>query len=126
MPISLNDDIKFTTITTGTIAASGSYTSEAIDLTRVDDAQQGLVAASGFFSVDVVITGSGTGKLELLCTNAGITWSIPEGMYSIMSGKTAGTYFASFSCPICKSFKIKFTETGAANSISCVATVAMM
>lgn len=115
-----------TTVTTHsavTIDASGSSSSDAIDLQR-----RGI---DGYFSVQVNISGSGTAKVEYLLSNDGVTYIEPTSASDITSGFTAtsgpgsdGNGFFSFQPEPARYMKIKVTETGTASSI--VATVTLM
>jgi hypothetical protein len=102
------------TIATGTIAASGTYTSEAFSA-------RGL---HGFFSLEWLVTGDGTMKAEVLTSNAGGTFHDLDTDITTGQTKTSGTSGANmtdFEVTPCDQFKIKFTETGTANSIVVVA-----
>lgn len=94
------------------IAASGDTTSEAIAVGH----------ASGYFSTHFKFTGSGTLKLEYLCSNDGSTFTAPD-TNSIVTGKAAGTHFKKFDPPPCLWIKIKASETGGANKVTFDATM---
>lgn|SRR5574343_108870 len=101
------------TITTDTITASGSYTTDPLDC-------QGL---KGFFSLQWVLTGDGTAKIEYLPSNDGSNY--PDTEPDIVSGitKTSGPAsngidMDSFQPIPCNFMKIKVTETGGANSVA--------
>lgn len=98
------------TISTGTIAASGSYTTEAYDCTELE----------GFFSLQWTVTGDGTMKAEVLSSNDGVNFS--DVNPDITSGQTktsgsGGVNMDSFTVTPCNQFKIKFTETGTSAAI---------
>jgi len=101
-------------ISTGVIAASGSYTTEAISA-------RGL---AGYFSLQWLTTGDGTMKAEVLVSNDGVTFfDLDDDICSaqIKTSGTSGASMAKFELTICDQFKIKFTETGASNSVTIVA-----
>jgi hypothetical protein len=102
------------TITTGTIAASGTYSSEAYDATQL----------RGYFSLQWTVTGDGTMKAEVLVSNDGATFHELDADITTAQTKntgTSGVNMVSFSVTPCNQFKIRFTETAGANSISVVA-----
>lgn len=90
-----------------TIAGGGNATSDAIAMDKV----------SGYFSAHFTFTGSGTLKLEYLCSNDGSTFTAPD-TNSIVTGKSAGTHFKKFDPPPCLWLKVKATETGGVNPVS--------
>jgi hypothetical protein len=114
--------MSYTPIDAETVAASGTYTSSAI---RLGWGQDQKVQPRGFFSVQVNLSGSGTAKIEFLCSNDGITFAEPDGAVDIVSGMTAGTKFLSFTPPVCQYLKIKATETGTSNSVTITARIAV-
>lgn len=102
------------TISTGTIAASGSYTTDAFDCTEL----------SGFFSLQWTVTGDGTMKAEVLVSNDGSTFLELDPDVTTAQTKTSGTggvNMVDFDVTPCNQLKIKFTETGGANSVTVVA-----
>jgi hypothetical protein len=96
-------------ISTGTISASGTYTTEAYDSSQLQ----------GYFSLQWTIVGSGTMKAEVLVSNDGVTFFDIDT--DIATGKTVGTGMVSFTVTPCNQLKIKFTETAGANTISVTA-----
>lgn len=101
-------------ISTGTIAASGSYTTEAFSARELE----------GFFSLQWTVTGDGTMKAEVLVSNDGVTFVEVDADITTAQTKTSGTggvNMIDFEVTLCEQFKIKFTETGGANSITVVA-----
>ena len=102
------------TISTGTIAASGSYTTDAFDCTELE----------GYFSLQWTVTGDGIMKAEVLSSNNGSNFS--DINPDITSGQTktsgsSGTNMDSFVVAPCNQLKIKFTETGTSDSIAVAA-----
>lgn len=100
------------------IAASGnsSQPAQAIDLQRY--------AANGFFSLQYLITGDGTAKIEYNLSNDGSTWLEPSSATDIGSSLTKttgpgadGKDILSFSPELARFLKIKVTETGGANAV---------
>ena len=103
-------------ISTGEIAAAGSYTSEAYSAREL----------GGYFSLHWLVTGDGTMKAEVLVSNDGSTFLEIDPDITTGQTKTSGTSGAnmsSFEVTPCEQFKIKFTETGASKSITVVARV---
>jgi len=99
------------TFATGTISASGSYTSDAFDCNQL----------SGYFSLQWTVTGDGTMKAEVLTSNDGTTFNDVDSDIITAQAKTSGvsgTNMASFEVTPCNQLKIKFTETGGASSIA--------
>jgi hypothetical protein len=101
-------------ISSGTITASGSYTTEAYD----------CIELIGYFSLQWTVTGDGTMKAEVLVSDDGSTFleldpDITTGQTK--STGTSGVNMTDFIVTPCNQFKIKFTETGAASAIVVVA-----
>ena len=99
-------------LSSGSITAGGSYTSEAIDCRR----------AAGLFSLQWLVAGDGTMKAEVLSSNDGVSFldvnpDITTGQTKT-SGDGAGNNMIDFEVMPCNFFKIKFTETGAAQAIT--------
>jgi hypothetical protein len=105
-----------------TVAAGASHTSEAIDLS--------IHNSVGYFSLHTKVTGTGTCKIEFLCSNEDIinettdlAFTLPAAGSTVATGLTAGTYFhstgtgSSSPLPICKWVRFKITETGGANAV---------
>lgn len=100
------------------IAASGnaSQPGEAIDLQRF--------AQNGFFSVQYLITGDGTAKIEYNLSNDGATFIEPSSATDIGSSLTKttgpgsnGKDILSFSPELARWMKLKVTETGGAQAV---------
>lgn len=100
-----------TDVTTETIAASGTSTSDAIDISKKDNLQW-------IFGLQITTTGTGTLKIELLVSNDGVTYADPEGFGDIDTTLAAGSSFHDFDPPAFKYFKFKFTEDGGANAVN--------
>lgn len=97
------------------IAASGNASSIAIDLQRY--------AMNGFFSVQYLITGDGTLKLEYNLSHDGATYIEPSSASDIGSSLTKttgpganGKDILPFSPELSQYLKIKATETGTAQA----------
>lgn len=106
------------------VAASGTLLSEIIDLARY--------STEGFFSLQVALTGTGTGKCEFLVSNDGVTFIEPTGATDVFSGLTVaggpggdGKDIFSFSPPVARFIRLKLTETGGANGITVTAWIAI-
>lgn len=100
------------------IAASGNSSNpgNGIDLQRF--------AQNGFFSVQYLITGTGTAKIEYNLSNDGATYIEPTSATDIGSSLTAttgpgsdGKDILSFSPELARFMKIKVTETGGAQAV---------
>lgn len=101
-------------ITTGEIAASGSFTSEAFIARSIE----------GDASMQWTVTGDGTCKIEVLTSNDGMVFN--DIADDIATGQTkssgiSGTNMAAFGIPLCDQVKFKFTETGGADHIHVLA-----
>jgi len=101
-------------ISTGTITAGGSYTTEAFDCQELE----------GYFSLQWTVTGDGTMKAEVLSSNDGVNFS--DVNPDITTGQTktsgsSGTNMDSFVVVPCNQIKIKFTETGSSSTIAVAA-----
>lgn len=87
-----------------TVAASGSTTSDALDLNSIK--------MNGDCSLQITVT-AGTWKVELLASNDGTNYVEPEGFSDIITGVTSAasplTYYAP---PVARFHKWKATETG--------------
>ena len=102
------------TLSTGTIAASGSYTTEAYEATGLQ----------GFFSLQWTVTGDGTMKAEVLVSNDGVTFLELDADITTAQTKltgTGGVNMSDFEVTPCNQFKLKFTETGGAKAIAVAA-----
>lgn len=101
-----------------TIAASGNASNpgNGIDLQRF--------AQSGFFSVQYLITGDGTAKIEYTLSHDGATYLEPSSASDIGSSLTKttgpgadGKDILPFSPELARWMKIKVTETGTSQAI---------
>ena len=107
------DEIQtFNFLNANEIAASGTWTSPAIPLT----------GCKGYFSLEVVATGSGTAKIEYLLSNydnkdSG-TFLTPGTASDIVTAHTVGSDTYSFDPMLAKWMQIKVTETTATDSIT--------
>jgi hypothetical protein len=106
------------------IVAGGSSTSAAIDLRNI--------AQLGYFSIQLVVTGDGTAKVEYLCSNNNSVFIEPSGASDIVTGFTStsgpggdGKGFYSFAPETCGWIKIKVTETGTLNAIAVTLDIAI-
>jgi len=98
-----------------TIAASGSSTTDAIDL--------GAKRPGGKYSIQIVMTGSGTAKLEWLGSNDGSTFSVPVTLSEVFTGFTAGNAIYTYAPILTRYIKLKATETGTSDSVTITATL---
>lgn len=92
------------------IAKNTNVTSEAVNI-RED-------FPTGFFSIYVIVAGSGTAKIEYLLSLDGTTFLIPSGADDIVTAMTAGSDILPFSPELAKQLKIKVTETGTSDPIT--------
>ena len=106
--------VRVLVIDAQTITASGSYTSDPVNLN--------FLASDGVFSLHYVITGNGTAKFEYLMLNEATgTYIEPSEATDIGTGKTVGNDILSFTPVVGRMIKIKATETGAANTVTITA-----
>ena len=101
-------------ISSGTIAPSGVYETEAYDASQLQ----------GYFSLEWTVTGDGTMKAEVLVSNTGAVFHDLDTDITTAQTKTSGTAgcnMKSFTVTPCNQFKIRFTETGGAASIAVTA-----
>ena len=103
-----------TTITSGNIPLSQSYTSEAYDVTQLQ----------GFFSLQWTVTGTGTMKAEVLTSNDGVTFNdVDPDITTAQTASTgiSGVNMTDFEVTTCNQIKIRFSETGGLAAIAVVA-----
>lgn len=110
-----NNEIKLGTIMSAVTIPAGGYSEAIFD-------NQDFVP-NGFFSVQSLIEGSGTCKCEVYVSNDRSTFVKLDT--ALFTGKTAGSYFHSYNLPLCSKFKVRFTETGASQSVVVSATIAI-
>lgn len=96
----------------GAVTVAAPWTSEEILVRGYSRGDvSGASAPQGYFSLDLTFTGANrTLAATVLCSN-GSTFKAPENATAIFSGKSAGSYIASFSIPVCRAFKIVLTAT---------------
>lgn len=108
---------------TGTIAASGTFTSEAIDMAKYSNEWR--------LSLQFTVTGDGTLKIEVLSSNDGVNFvdtavDVIVGAVKTGGPATNGKYApATVTIPVARWIKLLFTETGGAQSVACAATLAI-
>jgi len=107
-----------------TVDAAGNEVSEAIDL---DDYKP-----EGFFSLQITLTGDGTGKFEYQLSNDGTNYFTPSSGSDIVTAHTVasgpggdGKDIYTFQPELAKYMKIKVTETVEANTITVTADLAI-
>ena len=105
-----------------TLEAAGTATSTATDLSNME----------GYFTIQVAVSGSGTIKIEYLLSNDGTNYLEPTSASDIATGVTAtsgpggnGKNIYSFSPEMAKYVKIKITETGATDTVTVTAWLAI-
>jgi len=90
---------------TGEIAVSGSWTGEAIDLSKLSNETR--------LSVQPLVTGDGTAKIEVLASNDGLNFV--DTQQDVATGLTVANYapiiITTTMLPYCRWFKFKVTET---------------
>lgn len=106
------------------IVASGSATSDAIDL--------GGLSTTGHFSLQVALTGDGTATIVFLLSNDGTNFLVPSGSLDITAGFTKtsgpgtnGKDIFSFGPILGRWLQIRVTETSTTDAISVTADIAM-
>jgi hypothetical protein len=118
-------DIYITKIfSSESVAASGSATSAPLDL--------GSISSSGYFSLQVAVTGSGELTLEFELSNDGINYVTPTGSLEITTGLSAtsgpgsdGKDIYSFGPILARWLRIKATETGTSDAAVLTAFLAV-
>lgn len=100
------------------VAASGTVYGQPLDLSGMH----------GYFSVQVVVTGSGTVDVGYEMSNSDIApqvWSTPVGASNVASGLTAGTYLHKFEPEtVAKWLRLKVVETGTSDPATVVTDLA--
>lgn len=90
---------------TGEIDPSGSWTSDSIDLAAYSNENR--------LSVQPIVTGLGTAKIEVLASNNGIDYV--DTANDVVTGLTVAAYapiiITTTMLPYCRFFKIVVTET---------------
>lgn len=108
---------------TGTIAASGTYTTEAVDLAKCSNENR--------LSLQYNVTGNGTLKIEVLASNDGVNFvdtGVDVDTDAVVGGGpgTDGKYPpTTITIPLVRWIKLLFTEVGTANSVACTAALAV-
>ena len=93
------------------IAAGGvSYSRDALNVSNMVDMKS--------VSAQYTVSGSGTCKLDYVCSNDGINYYLPTDTDAVQAGIVAGSGFEEFTIPTCQWMKLRFTETGGANSVT--------
>ena len=118
----MNHNISMTVteiFTAEAIAASGVAYSDIFSGKQLD----------GPGSLQVALTGDGTGKIELLCSNdegaAAVAFVGITDATTIVEGLTVGSGFYTFTIPTVSRFVFKVTETAGLNGIGVTAILAM-
>jgi len=108
------------------------WTSEAIGAGEDATTEQidaNAYAKQGYVSIQYEITGSGVGKLEALLSNDGAGYitkrTIVSGLIETSGPGGDGKDIVRVYLEPCEKFKIKVTETGAADAIAISATVSI-
>jgi hypothetical protein len=97
-------------ISSGAIAASGTYTTDPMDCTGLQ----------GFFSLQWTVVGTGTMKAEVLVSNDGSTFTEVDA--DICTAQATGTNISDFEVTPCNQMKIRFTElTGGGSTMNITA-----
>jgi hypothetical protein len=99
---------------TGEIAASGNYTTEAIDLSKLSNEHR--------LSLQVSATGDGTATIEILCSNDNVNFvdSGTDVLTDQAAGNVVPTILTTSMCPYCRWIKIKVTETSTTDAVTVV------
>ncbi len=75
---------------------------------------------NGFFSLQLVMTGTGVLQGEYLLSNDGVNFVTPTGVPDspIFTGFTVGVDMFSFEPMLCRYLRLLLTETGGANPVT--------
>jgi len=75
---------------------------------------------TGFFSLQLIMTGTGTLQGEYLLSNDGVNFVTPTGVPDspIFTGFTAGVDMFSYEPMLCRYLRILLTETGGINPVT--------
>ncbi len=103
-----------TVFTEQDVTASATVKSAAINLST-------LFKPSGFFSLQVTATGTGTCKITYELSNDGVTYVTPDSASDIVTAQTVANDFYSFAPELAKYMKIVLEETGGVNPITITA-----
>ena len=96
------------------VTAGATVKSAAINLST-------LFKPSGFFSLQVTATGTGTCKITYELSNDGVTYVTPDSASDIVTAQTVANDFYSFAPELAKYMKIVLEETGGVNPITITA-----
>jgi len=106
------------------VAASGTSTSAVYDL--------GSLSTTGYFSLQVALTGDGTATIEYELSNDGVNYMTPSGSSEIITGLvktsgpgTDGQDIYSFGPILSRFIRLKVTETGTSDAIALTAYLAI-
>ena len=106
------------------VAASGDATSVIYDL--------GSLSTTGYFSLQVALTGDGTATIEYELSNDNVNFMVPTGSSEIITGlvKTTGPgsdgqNIYDFGPILSRFMRIKLSETGTSDSITLTAFLAI-
>ena len=119
---------------TKSITTREIFTAEEIaDTTNASSAIIDLSKSAGQFSIQIELTGDGTGQFEWLGSNDGTDFIKPNNANDIVTAFTKtsgpggdGKHIYPFNVSLVKYMKIKVTETGVgANSITITVTIAV-
>jgi len=98
-----------------TISASGSILSEGLQ----------MLLTQGDCSLEIDVSGAGTGKFEFLISNSQNTpYLLPDGGGTILSAQS-GANIAKFTVPPCDRMQIRASEDGTTDSITVSAWLAV-
>lgn len=96
------------------VAASGAYTSAALD----------VKSAEGYFSIQAQIKGAGTATIGYQVSNDGQAWALPEGATAPLTGIKStsgpganGRVMEQFSPEFARYIRFYISETGGASSV---------
>ncbi len=73
---------------------------------------------TGFASLQVEISGSGTLKITHESSNDGADYNVLDGASDIVTALTAGSEIYAFDLPFARYLKLIFAETGGGNSVT--------
>ena len=107
--------MKTITLMTAEAIASG------LDLTRPATTAPGInlrsIAIQGIFSIHLILTGSGTAKVEYLLSHDGVNFLIPSSASDIVSAFTVGADIIPFEPEGAPYMRLKVSEVNAAEIV---------
>ena len=113
------------------LAASGTSTSDAIKVQYIKGVDGQKLNPNGSISAQINVAGSGTVKVEFLCSNDSTdgtdgNFVVPTNTSgATIEGLTAGNTLRPVTLPVCGWIKVRITETGGADTATVKVTLAV-